>query len=98
MNIGQAAQASGLRQCRDRPGCSGRYYEAIGVIPKAGRTEGGYRVYSDADVNTLRFVRAPASMKLTGFPSVSTARPLQSRQARVEPPRPSGARRRRTRP
>jgi Cu(I)-responsive transcriptional regulator len=34
-----------------------RYYESIGLIPKTVRTEAGYRVYSDNDVHTLRFIR-----------------------------------------
>ncbi len=38
-----------------------RYYEAIGVIPRAGRAEGGYRVYSDAEVNTLRLLEPQRS-------------------------------------
>src|SRR3954453_1370006 len=33
-----------------------RYYESIGLIPRVGRTEAGYRVYSNADVHTLRFI------------------------------------------
>lgn len=51
MNIGEAAAASGVSTKMIR------YYESIALIPKAGRTESGYRVYSDADVNTLRFIR-----------------------------------------
>lgn len=50
MNIGQAAQASGLRTKAIR------YYEETGLIPAAGRTGAGYRVYTDRDVNTLRFI------------------------------------------
>jgi Cu(I)-responsive transcriptional regulator len=50
MNIGQAAQASGVRAKTIR------YYEETGLIPAAGRTEAGYRVYDDKDVNTLRFI------------------------------------------
>jgi len=33
-----------------------RYYERIRLTPPAGRTEAGYRLYADADVNTLRFI------------------------------------------
>ena len=34
-----------------------RYYETIGLVPKAVRTEGGYRNYDDTAVHRLRFVR-----------------------------------------
>ena len=51
MNIGQAAAASGVSAKMIR------YYESIGIINAVTRTEAGYRVYSDADVHTLRFIR-----------------------------------------
>lgn len=51
MNIGQASLASGVSAKMIR------YYESIGLVPKADRTEGGYRIYSQSDVHTLRFVR-----------------------------------------
>lgn len=50
MNIGTAAKRSGV------PAKTIRYYEGVGLIPSAGRTAAGYRVYSDADVETLRFI------------------------------------------
>ena len=50
MNIGAAAERSGV------PAKTIRYYEEIGLIPKAGRTEGCYRDYSDKDVETLKFI------------------------------------------
>lgn len=33
-----------------------RYYEGIGLIPKAARTETGYRVYSQAGIDRLAFI------------------------------------------
>ena len=51
MNIGQASGASGVSAKMIR------YYESIGLMPAAGRTQSGYRVYSDRDVHLLRFVR-----------------------------------------
>src|SRR5690606_18214107 len=51
MNIGQAAKASGISAKMIR------YYESIGLIGPAARTESGYRVYGDAELHTLRFVR-----------------------------------------
>ena len=34
-----------------------RYYESIGLLPKALRREGGQRTYTDADVQRLTFIR-----------------------------------------
>lgn len=51
MNIGKAAKSSGINAKLIR------HYESIGIIPKAGRTEAGYRVYSESDVHILSFVR-----------------------------------------
>jgi Cu(I)-responsive transcriptional regulator len=34
-----------------------RHYESLGLIPKAARTLGDYRVYTAAEVHTLRFIR-----------------------------------------
>lgn len=56
MNIGEAAKASGVNAKLIR------HYESIGVIPKASRTEAGYRVYSASDVHILTFVRRARTM------------------------------------
>lgn len=56
MNIGQAAKTSGVNAKLIR------HYESIGIIPKASRSDSGYRTYTDADVHVLTFVRRARSL------------------------------------
>ncbi len=51
MNIGEAARTSGV------PAKTIRYYEEIGLIGAAKRDVNGYRDYSQADAELLRFIR-----------------------------------------
>ena len=51
MNIGEAAEASGLNAKMIR------HYETLGIIPKASRTDAGYRMYKESDVHILSFVK-----------------------------------------
>lgn len=51
MNIGQAAKLSGLTSKNIR------YYESIGLVPEASRTDSGYRQYTSTDIQALRFIK-----------------------------------------
>ncbi|NOX17490.1 MAG: MerR family transcriptional regulator [Chlorobi bacterium] len=42
-----------------------RYYESIGLMPKPKRTESGYRVYSEADLGRLKFVKKSQRLGFT---------------------------------
>ncbi|NND03291.1 MAG: MerR family transcriptional regulator [Acidimicrobiia bacterium] len=51
MRIGQAAEAAVLEASAIR------FYESAGVLPPPARSDAGYRVYDEPDVELMRFVR-----------------------------------------
>ena len=51
MTIGELAKISGVNAKLIR------HYESIGLIPKAARTESGYRFYKETDAQFLKFIK-----------------------------------------
>ena len=56
MNIGQASKASGVSTKMIR------YYDEIGLVRPASRTESNYREFDEREVNELRFIRRARSL------------------------------------
>lgn len=50
MNIGQAAQLSGLSSKMIR------HYESLGLIKPKGRSAAGYRIFNELDLSQLQFI------------------------------------------
>lgn len=59
MLIGELARAAGL------PSQTIRYYEREGLLPPARREANGYRIYDDATLSRLSFIRAGQAAGLT---------------------------------
>lgn len=68
VKIGAAARAAGITVKM------ARHYEATGLLPPAERDEGGSRLFTRADIHTLRFIGGGRSL---GF-SLSAIRKLLS--------------------
>lgn len=76
MRIGELAAYFGLNTKTIR------YYEEIGLLPKADRSESGYRRYDEQDVERLGFIRRAKTLGL----SLDEIRDILSVQAEGEPP------------
>lgn len=58
MHIGEFAERTGLSSR------TLRHYEDIGLIPRTGRTEGGFRLYTEEDLRRMLTIRR---MKALGY-------------------------------
>src|SRR5579859_833078 len=58
-----------------------RYYEEVGVLSLTGRTEGNYRLYSEADVERLERIRS--LRELLGFSLADIREIMEAEDERV---------------
>ena len=75
-------QIGELSKHADVPEKTIRYYEEIGLLPPARRSANSYRIYDEADVERLRFIR---SARALDFALQEIAQILAARDRR-EPP------------
>jgi MerR family copper efflux transcriptional regulator len=73
-HIGEVAAAVGLSLRTIR------YYEEVGIAPPSGRSAGGFRLYTDADIERLRVVK---SFKPLNF-SLDDVRDLMGLRDRID--------------
>ena len=76
MRIGELATRFGLNPKTIR------YYEGIGLLPRADRSESGYRRYDERDAERLGFIRRAKTLGL----SLDEIRDILSMQETGEPP------------
>jgi DNA-binding transcriptional MerR regulator len=86
--IGEVAQSAGLSLRTIR------YYDEVGIVVPAGRSAGGYRLYTDQDIERLLLVKdmKPLEFSLdeireivTALDAMARGNPVNSkRQARLE--------------
>ncbi|WP_020501431.1 MULTISPECIES: MerR family transcriptional regulator [Pseudonocardiaceae] len=70
MTVGAAAKAAGVSAK------AVRLWESKGLLPPAERTEAGYRVFTEDDLDVLRFIRQAKTLGLT-LPEIKNIIDLQ---------------------
>ncbi|MDP3494567.1 MAG: Cu(I)-responsive transcriptional regulator [Hyphomonadaceae bacterium] len=78
MNIGQASKATGVSAKMIR------YYDEIGLVRPASRTDANYREYDHREINELRFIKRGRSL---GFSMVEITQLLALWRDRERPSR-----------
>ncbi|WJZ68552.1 MerR family transcriptional regulator [Kocuria rosea] len=68
MHIGEMAEKSGVSSR------TLRHYEAIGLLPPTGRSEGGFRIYTEEDLRRFMTIRR---MKALGYSTAEMGRLLK---------------------